>query len=322
MNKFFKYTLKSSRQFSVQSKQSASLCRMEEFYNSVLAEDLMILTYDHRRANPSSLYSRDIGILDRQVNDEFDNFVKTKQMERKSCVNSTESNFKKGEEMKKLTNGTETDSYKKLLDPLRMEKENLRIYEDLPFITEVFVEMPMIQAISHSKKVLYNGLLALQLVTGQHAKVKVSKVSDSKSRLRKGMMCGVEVKLREPRVFYNFLDKLVEIVMPNLRDFKGFSKSIGNGIEENNLKEFYEFKFDFGAEAWQSFPEISAAYQMFPQDGVVGCLQPFSVTIKTFSGLDEEASRLLLSGLRIPINIKEKIEPPIETPVEEFVHDV
>jgi large subunit ribosomal protein L5 len=165
--------------------------------------------------------------------------------------------------------------------------------------------MTMTQSVTHSKRVLLFGMLALQLVSGRQASVAMSAHSDGKLKMRKGMPVGVKVDL-DAQQAYVFMDKLVHVVLPKLRDFAGFQRfSSVNPARPGTV----ELQFD--AEAWQSFPEIEASYLKFPQNGAVGCLQPFSVAFHTTAKNPEEA-RLLMSGFRIPLSI---IEP---VPEEEF----
>jgi large subunit ribosomal protein L5 len=107
------------------------------------------------------------------------------------------------------------------------------------------------------------------------------------------MPIGVQVQMREVDLMMNFVEKFVELVLPQVRDFKGFQKSIGDGTGRL-------VTLRMPAETWQAFPEIGLTYLKFPQQGSVGSLQDFDVDFITTAKTDEEA-RLLLSGYRLPI---------------------
>jgi large subunit ribosomal protein L5 len=236
---------------------------------------------------------------------------------------------KKAQKLKKKSTGlTETEqekdeSFLHFLDPPPPTHDEVanrcNAYERIPRLTEVTIRMFMQDAVTHSRRVLFYGLLALQLVTGQQGSIELAKEAMSQRKVRKGMPIGVRVTMQHPAYFYGFVDKLVHVVMPKLRDFQGFSQCAG----EDGSGRYVSVKLD--AEAWQAFPEMEQSYLHFPQMGSVGSLQSFEIRFGTTARSDEEA-RLLLSGFRVPITKKEfknvDLEVEQATGQENVVHDV
>jgi large subunit ribosomal protein L5 len=159
-------------------------------------------------------------------------------------------------------------------------------------------------------------------ITGQQASIVYAAEAIGKWKARKGMPVGVEVRMTDPHVYFSFLDRLVEVVMPKLRDFQGFSTCAGSDDGRGQL-----LRLPFDAETWEAFPELQQQYLKFPQLGSVGALQPFEVRFRTTARDDDEA-RLLLSGFRVPFTKQEqytgKFEEELRSPSqeEEDVQDV
>lgn len=102
---------------------------------------------------------------------------------------------------------------------------------DIPKIKQISINMTI-----NNKNKIIEPLLALELITGQKAKILKAKKSISSFNLRKDMHIGVKVTLHRENM-NNFLNKLVYIALPNIREFKGFSlKNIDNGYN-------YTFRF-------------------------------------------------------------------------------
>ena len=328
---------------------SMVLSRLEEFYDTVLAEDLMILGYDHTFANPQSPYRRAMELQNREENQSWMELERQVQQERLPLElefqDSTRSGVKKQaasdkKQLKKdqaassssssssssATNTTITPpagpshvDYQRFLDPPVPAPEvvanRCNAYERIPRIKDISIYMHMQDSVTHSRRLLLNGLLALQLITGQQGRVECATNSSAKWKIRKGMPVGVGVTMDDPRTYYNFLERLVEVVMPKLRDFGGFSQMAGG----DGSGRLVRIRFD--AEAWQAFPEIEQAYLKFPQMGSVGALQTFEIRFGTTATTDEEA-RLLLSGFRVPFTKLEKPTAKEEVFEEDFVHEV
>lgn len=108
------------------------------------------------------------------------------------------------------------------------------------------------EAVRDSKKAK-NAVEELSKIAGQQAVGTVAKQSNAAFRLREGMIVGAKVTLRDVRM-YEFLDRLVTIAMPRIRDFRGVKPSFdGRGNFAMGLKEhivFPEIEFDKVDEVW------------------------------------------------------------------------
>lgn len=129
---------------------------------------------------------------------------------------------------------------------LREELKLVNIME-VPKIKKIVVNVGAGEAVT-DKKVLEKIQEHLNLITGQKSVITKARKSVSAFKIRKGLPIGVKVTLRDERMF-SFLEKLVKIVIPRLRDFKGINpKSVddhGNlnlGFSEQTL--FPEIEFD------------------------------------------------------------------------------
>ena len=120
----------------------------------------------------------------------------------------------------------------------------------------------------------------LALISGQAPVVKNAKKAISNFKLRAGMPVGLTVTLRGDNM-YNFLEKLVNIVLPRVRDFRGISpKSFDN-----------EGNYNFGIKEHTIFPEV-------PQDDVVKN-HGIQITVKT-TATSADAGRALLTEMGFP----------------------
>lgn len=120
----------------------------------------------------------------------------------------------------------------------------------------------------------------LTMITGQKPVIRKAKKSIASFKLREGMPIGVSVTMRRQRM-YEFLDRLISIALPRVRDFKGISQRSFDGSGNYSL----------GVKEQIIFPEID--YDK--TDRVRG----FNITIVTSAKSDEEA-RALLTGLGMP----------------------
>ena len=128
-------------------------------------------------------------------------------------------------------------------------KKDLNITNDMqvPRITKVVLNMSVGEAVGDSKK-LHLAVEDLTAIAGQKPVITKAKKSIAGFKLREGMAIGAKVTLRKDRMF-EFLDRLVNIAMPRIRDFRGLSvKSFdGNGNYSLGIKEqivFPEINYD------------------------------------------------------------------------------
>ncbi|KAI3631760.1 hypothetical protein MIR68_010233 [Amoeboaphelidium protococcarum] len=309
---------------------SQILNRYEETYDANLAEDLAILGYDHfRHANPQSAYRRIVQEVNRDVNAPFEekcqqwrmyqlNQLENQDVGSKSSASSSKKKLElKAQQLKaEKQRVNQLDKLSQYLDISASSQSGntqsmhnqLNIYETLPRIQSVSIAMRMPQAVVQSKKVLLYGMLALNLCTGQQSQIIYAGDNDTnaKQRIRSGMPIAVRVRMTDSKVFGDFLGKFAEIVLPKLRDFKGFCKTTSNighhgvnGLPQSTVT----LKMD--AESWQSYPEISQAYLKFPHTGSVGSLQNYEIAIQTVNTHSPDDVKMLLSGYRIPFTFME-----------------
>lgn len=150
----------------------------------------------------------------------------------------------------------------------------------IPRLDKVVLNMGVGVAVQDSKKVQV-ALDELSLISGQRAVVTRAKKSIAGFKLREGMPIGVKVTLRQARM-YEFVDRLVNVALPRVRDFRGLNaKSFdGNGNYAMGLKEHIVF------------PEID--YDK------VDTFWGLDVVICTTAKTDDEA-RALLRGFNFPL---------------------
>lgn len=170
------------------------------------------------------------------------------------------------------------EKYKKEVIPQLISEYGIKNKMEVPGVLKVIVNSGVGDA-SKNKELIDKVKADLALITGQAPTIRLARVSVASFGLRKGMPVGVKVTLRGDRM-YSFLDKLVSIVLPRFRDFRGvplksFDKS-GNytlGIVEHGV-----------------FPEIDVT-----KSGSRG----LEITIVTNTN-DKEKSKRLLELLGMP----------------------
>ena len=126
-------------------------------------------------------------------------------------------------------------------------KFNLKNIYEVPKISKIVLNMGVGEAIADSKKI-NSASDDLMSITGQKPVVTKAKQSIAGFKLRKGLSIGCKVTLRRNRM-YEFLDRLIYIALPRVRDFKGLSKKSfdGNGNYSIGIKEqiiFPEIDYD------------------------------------------------------------------------------
>ena len=139
------------------------------------------------------------------------------------------------------------EKYKNEVVPSLMSKHNYKTVMLVPKIEKIVVNMGVGDAVANSK-MLEAAVSDLEKITGQKAVETTAKKSISSFKLREGNKIGCKVTLRGEKM-YTFLDKLISISLPNVRDFRGLSpKSFdGRGNYTIGIKEqliFPEINFD------------------------------------------------------------------------------
>lgn len=173
--------------------------------------------------------------------------------------------------------------YERISRPDLLTKFHYQNAMEIPKIQKICVHMTLKHAV-YDPSSLQTALLALELMTGQRPTYTFAKKPISAFKLRKGMKIGCKVSLRKTNM-YEFLDRLITIVLPRMRDFHGIS---AKGFDGSG-------NYSFGLRDFLAFPEIEAHYDLF--DKVYGC----DIHIITSAKTDLEA-KALLSTLQVPFH--------------------
>lgn len=163
--------------------------------------------------------------------------------------------------------------YQKEILPALMKELNLKNAMAVPKIEKVVINMGVGEA-TQNAKVMDPAVTELQQITGQKAVVTKAKKSIAQFKVREGNPIGAMVTLRGDRM-YEFLDRLVNIALPRVRDFRGVSTKSFDGRGNYTL----------GLRDQLIFPEIDYSK--------VEKLKGMNVTIVTTAGTDDHARALL-----------------------------
>jgi len=171
------------------------------------------------------------------------------------------------------------DYYQSELAPKLLTELGLKNTMEVPRIEKVVINMGLGEAIQNIK-ILESAVDELGKITGQKAVVTKAKKSIAAFKLREGMPIGCMVTLRREKA-YEFLDRLINVSLPRVRDFKGVSSKAFDG----------RGNYTFGVKEQLIFPEIDV--------DKVDKVKGLNVTIVTSARHDEQG-RALLSGLGMP----------------------
>ncbi|MDU3804392.1 50S ribosomal protein L5 [Paraclostridium bifermentans] len=165
------------------------------------------------------------------------------------------------------------EKYVKEVAPVLMEKFGYKNVMEIPKLEKIVINMGIGDA-RENPKGLEAAVAELEMISGQKPVITKARKSVANFKLREGMPVGTKVTLRADKMFY-FMDKLVNISLPRVRDFRGVNANAfdGRGNYALGLKEQF------------IFPEI----EYDKVDKVRGMDVIFVTTAKT----DEEASELL-----------------------------
>ncbi|SHN36849.1 MULTISPECIES: 50S ribosomal protein L5 [Gracilibacillus] len=165
------------------------------------------------------------------------------------------------------------EKYNKEIVTSLVDKFNYDSVMEVPKVEKIVVNMGVGDAVQNSKA-LDAAVEELSQITGQKPVVTKAKKSIAGFRLREGMPIGAKVTLRGERM-YDFLQKLIDVSLPRVRDFRGISKKAFDGRGNYTL----------GVKEQLIFPEIN-----YDQ---VNKVRGMDVVIVTTANSDEEASELL-----------------------------
>jgi large subunit ribosomal protein L5 len=150
----------------------------------------------------------------------------------------------------------------------------------IPVIKKIVINMGVGEAVADSK-VINHAVRDLTMISGQKPIITKARISVAAFKLREGMSVGCKVTLRKDRM-YHFLERLVMIALPRVKEFKGL-----------NAKSFNRGNYTFGLKEQIVFPEIN--YDK------IDALRGLDITIVTSAKTSLEAKELL-SVFQLPFS--------------------
>lgn len=167
------------------------------------------------------------------------------------------------------------DYYKTTVAPEMMTKFGYKSVMEVPRIEKITLNMGVGEAVA-DKKVMEHAVGDMQKIAGQKPIVTKSKKSIAGFKIRENYPVGCKVTLRKARM-YEFLDRLVTVAIPRIRDFRGVSGKSFDGRGNYNM----------GVKEQIIFPEV--------EYDKIDALRGMNITITTTAKTDEEARALLLA---------------------------
>lgn len=153
----------------------------------------------------------------------------------------------------------------------------------VPRLEKIVVNMGIGEAVSDAKS-LEKAVEDLRTITGQNPLITRARKSEANFKLRKGMAIGAKVTLRKERM-WEFFDRLVNVALPRVRDFRGISPKSFDG----------KGNYTFGIKEQIIFPEINF--------DAIDKIRGMDITIVTTAKTDDEG-RALLKALGMPFRLK------------------
>jgi large subunit ribosomal protein L5 len=187
------------------------------------------------------------------------------------------------------------DDYKNRVVPALREKHGYKNLHQIPKVIKVVVNSS-VGAGADSKEALEIAKSEIALITGQRPVSTLSKKSIANFKLRQGQAIGAKVTLRG-RIMYEFLERLIKMSLPRIRDFRGVSTK---AFDRNG-------NYTLGVSDQSIFPEI----ELDKIKRNIG----FDITIVTTARTDDEA-KSLMSELGMPFADKAK-KPPVRKTEEQ-----
>ncbi len=171
------------------------------------------------------------------------------------------------------------EHYRNVVVPELTKKFGYKSVMEVPRITKVVVNMGVGEAVG-DKKIMDNAVGDLTKIVGQKPLVTMARKSIATFKIRQGYPVGCMVTLRSQRM-YEFLDRLISIAIPRIRDFRGISPRSFDG----------RGNFNMGVKEQIIFPEI--------EYDKIDALRGMNITIATTAKTDDEA-RALLAAFSFP----------------------
>ncbi len=169
--------------------------------------------------------------------------------------------------------------YKETVAPQLLQQFSYKSLMEVPRIAKITLNMGVGEAVA-DKKVLENAVGDMTKIAGQKPVVTKSKKSIAGFKIREGYPIGCMVTLRRARM-YEFLDRLVSIAIPRIRDFRGISVKSFDG----------RGNFNMGVKEQIIFPEI--------EYDKIDALRGLNISITTTAKTDDEC-RALLAAFKFP----------------------
>ena len=171
------------------------------------------------------------------------------------------------------------EQYRNEIVPELMKQFGYKSVMEVPRLDKIVLNMGVGEAVN-DKKILENAVGDLTLISGQKPVITKARKSIAGFKIRAGYPIGCKVTLRNVRM-YEFLDRLISVAIPRVRDFRGISVRAFDG----------KGNFNMGVKEQIIFPEI--------EYDKIDALRGLNVTIATTAKNDSEA-RALLSAFRFP----------------------
>lgn len=171
------------------------------------------------------------------------------------------------------------DYYKDTVVKKLMDEHGFKNVMQVPRIEKVTINMGVGEAIG-DKKVIENALSDMEKISGQKPVTTIARKSVASFKVRDGYPIGCKVTLRNDRM-YEFLDRLISIAIPRIRDFRGLNAKSFDG----------RGNYSMGVKEQIIFPEIE--YEK------IDAIRGMDICITT-SAADDEGGRALLSAFNFP----------------------
>ena len=171
------------------------------------------------------------------------------------------------------------EHYRKVLTPELMKKFGYKSVMQVPRIQKIVLNMGVGEAVG-DKKIMDNAVGDLTKIAGQKPVITLARTSIATFKIRKGYPVGCMVTLRGTRM-YEFLDRLISVAIPRIRDFRGIPGRSFDGRGNFNL----------GVKEQIIFPEI--------EYDKIDAIRGLNISIATTAKTNDEA-RALLAGFHFP----------------------
>ncbi len=180
------------------------------------------------------------------------------------------------------------EKYNKEIKPELAKELNVKSIMQVPKIEKIVINMGLGKAVS-DKKIVQDAVAELTAITGQQAIETYARVSNASFKVREGMAIGVKVTLRGDNM-YNFLDKLITVALPRIRDFRGVNHKAfdGRGNYTLGLSEYIIFpEIDLDKVSTMKGMDISIVTSAFNNDDAYALLAKFGMPFKNIKKGEE-----------------------------------